>query len=36
MKLVFSIAGLNLNTIVWEKTPDKCMFYGWWFENTRY
>ena len=27
MKLVFLFSGLNLNTIVQDKTPDKCTFY---------
>jgi len=33
MKSDFSFAGLNLKTIVQEKKPEKCTFYGWCFKN---
>jgi len=28
MKAVFLFVGLNLNTLVQEKTPETCMFHG--------
>jgi len=33
MKADFLFAGLNLNTIVQEKTPETSTFHGWCFKN---
>jgi len=33
MKADFLFVGLKLNTIVQEKTPETCTFYGWCFKN---
>jgi len=33
MKAKFLFVGLNLNTIVQEKTPETCTFHGWCFKN---
>ena len=33
MKADFLFVGLNLNTIVQEKTPERCALHGWCFKN---
>jgi len=33
MKADFLFVGLNLNTIVQEKTLETCTFHGWCFKN---
>jgi len=36
MNTNFLFVGLNLNTIVQEKTPKTCTFHGWCFENKKH
>jgi len=33
MNADFLLVGLNLNTIVQEKTPETRTFHWWWFKN---